>query len=466
MLFGHWRLWMVMVGVVSITSGLAFGYDQGVIGGALTFMQEEFGYGSAIEGLITSIVTLGALVGALLGGGICDRFSRKNALLYASILFVVGAIVQAVSPTVALIIAGRAVIGLGVGIASVAAPMYVAESAPAETRGRFVSGYQLAITIGILLAQTFDLLLTASESWRLMLGLAAIPGILLLVVVVPVPRSPRWLVAVGRSDQARDSLALTHGPDGVDAAVDELEAAVAAEPKSEWSDLLVGGARGALKVAVGLALFQQLTGINALIYYSNAILAEAGFVTASGQAKASLLSVGVVNVLATFIAVAFVDRLGRRPLLIAGLVGMLVGLLGLTTAYSFDVSPGDSGTIVGILSVVWMVVFIASFAFSLGPVVWILISEVFPTNVRGKGMSVATAANWAAAFGLTLVFPVLMDGIGPSATFALLAAMTVIALWWTWKHVPETKEQSLESIVAMFEAREHVGESTSTPGSA
>lgn len=452
-LFGRWGFWMVMVGLVSVTSGLAFGYDQGVIGGALTFMQQEFGFGSFVEGLITSWVTLGALFGALIGGTLADRLSRKRSLLVASGLFIVGAVVQAVAPDVGILIIGRFVIGFGVGIASVAAPMYVAECAATATRGRFVSGYQLAITIGILAAQLCDYLLSEEGTWRLMVGLAAVPGVILLVVAWPVPHSPRWLVSVDRERDAEESLEKLFGPDAVDAEIAAIRRDVAQDTTAAWGDLLVGPARKALVVAVGLALFQQLTGINALIYYSNDILSEAGFTTASQQAGASLIAVGLVNVLATFIAIAFVDRLGRRPLLMAGMTGMLVGLIGLSVSYLFDRHEGDTTTLASSLSIIWMVVFIASFAFSLGPVVWTVISEVFPTEIRAKGMSVATAANWGAAFVLTLLFPVLMDSIGASATFAILAAMTVIAMWWTNAVVPETKEKSLEEITAIFEAR-------------
>jgi SP family galactose:H+ symporter-like MFS transporter len=451
-LFGRWGFWMVMVGAVSVTSGLAFGYDQGVIGGALTFMQEEFGFGSFVEGLITSWVTLGALFGALIAGNLADRLSRKRVLVIAAYLFLAGAVVQAIAPGVPILTIGRFVIGFGVGMASVAAPMYVAESTNAATRGRFVSGYQLAITIGILGAQFADYTLSNEGTWRLMVGLAAIPGLILLVVVTPVPHSPRWLVKVGRTAEARQSIVKVRGPTGADAAVDEIVQQVRSEPESTWRDLFEGAARRALKVAVGLALFQQLTGINALIYYSDDILEQAGFTTASAQAGASLIAVGVVNVLATFIAIAFVDRLGRRPLLMAGMTGMLVGLVGLSLSYLYDARQGDTNTIVGSLSIIWMVVFIASFAFSLGPVVWTIIAEVFPTRIRARGMSVATAANWGAAFVLTLLFPTMMDDLGPSATFGLLAVLTVVALRWTWVNVPETKERTLEEIAAMFEA--------------
>jgi len=443
---------MVMVGAVSVSSGLAFGYDQGVIGGALTFMQEEFGFGSFVEGLITSWVTLGALFGALIAGNLADRLSRKRVLVIAAYLFLGGAIVQAVAPGVPILTIGRFVIGFGVGMASVAAPMYVAESSSAATRGRFVSGYQLAITIGILGAQFADYTLSEEGTWRLMVGLAAVPGLILLVVVTPVPHSPRWLVKAGRTDEARQAIVKVRGPTGADDAVDEIVRQVASEPESSWGDLLKGGTRRALKVAVGLALFQQLTGINALIYYSDDILEEAGFTTASAQAGASLIAVGVVNVLATFIAIAFVDRLGRRPLLMAGMTGMLVGLVGLSVSYLYDARQADTNTVVGSLSIIWMVVFIASFAFSLGPVVWTIISEVFPTGIRARGMSVATAANWGAAFVLTLLFPVMMDDLGPSATFGILAVLTVVALRWTWVNVPETKERTLEEIAAMFES--------------
>ncbi|NQY55528.1 MAG: sugar porter family MFS transporter [Ilumatobacteraceae bacterium] len=464
-IFRRWAFWPALVGAVSITAGLAFGYDQGVIGGALTFMQDEFGFGSFVEGLITSWVTVGALFGALAGGALADRFSRKRALILAAYLFIIGAIVQAVAPTVLILIVGRFVIGFGVGVASVAAPMFVAESAAPDIRGRLVSGFQLAITIGILAAQFADYLLSESGTWRLMVGLAAIPGLLLLIVMTPARHSPRWLVSVGRLDDARDALSKYRGPKvDADAQIAEIEENLADEPDSNWGDLLVGGARRALVIAVGLALFQQITGINAIIYYSNEILADAGFNDASSQAGASLVAVGCVNVAATFIALAFVDRLGRRPLLIAGMAGMLLGLVGMSITFLFEAQPDNINTIVGSLSVIWMVVYVASFAFSLGPVVWTIISEVFPNHIRAKGMSLATAVNWGAAFVLTLLFPNLIDWIGNSATFAILAVFTVIAMGWTWLNVPETKGKSLEEIAQMFErddleARSSAGES-------
>ncbi|MEM8619302.1 MAG: sugar porter family MFS transporter [Actinomycetota bacterium] len=449
---GRWAFWPALVGAVSITAGVAFGYDQGVIGGALSFMADDFGFGNFIEGLITSWVTMGALFGALAGGALADRFSRKRALIFAAYLFMIGAIVQAFAPTVLILIVGRFVIGFGVGVASVAAPMFVAESAAPEIRGRLVSGYQLAITIGILAAQVADYVLSDEGQWRLMVGLAAIPGLLLLLVMTPAVHSPRWLVSVGRVDDARDAVSKYRGPKvDADALVAEIEENLADEPESNWGDLLVGGARRALIVAVGLALFQQITGINSIIYYSNQILADAGFNTASSQAGASLVSVGCVNVAATFIAFAFVDRLGRRPLLMAGMAGMLLGLVGLSITFLFEAQPDNTNTIVGSLSVIWMVVYIASFAFSLGPVVWTIISEVFPNHIRAKGMSLATAVNWGSAFLLTLVFPDLSAWLGNSATFAIMAVLTFIAMAWTWANVPETKGRSLEDIAEMFE---------------
>lgn len=450
-IFGRRGVWLVLVGGVSVTAGLAFGYDQGVIGGALSFMAADFGFGSFVEGLITSWVTLGALFGALAGGVMADRLSRKRALIVAAYLFVVGGLVQAVAPNLEILIIGRFVIGFGVGVASVAAPMFAAESAPPEVRGRFVSGYQLAITLGILAAQFADYVLSDDGTWRVMVGLAAVPGLLLLLVVYPVPHSPRWLVSVGRVADAGTSLIKTRGSDD---ALADIERQVEEEPRSAWGDLLVGGARKALGVAVGLAVFQQITGINAVIYYSDQILEEAGFTSASAQAGASLIAVGVVNVLATFVAIAFVDRLGRRPLLMAGMTGMIVGLAGLSITFLYETTPNDTHSIAGSLSIIWMVVFIASFAFSLGPVVWTIISEVFPTHVRAKGMSVATAINWGAAFVLTLFFPDLVDWIGSSATFGVLAALTVVALWWTWNYVPETKGLTLEEVAAQFERQD------------
>lgn len=452
---GRFRLWLSLVGLVTILAGVLFGYDQGIISGALQFIQQDFGLSQLLTEVVTSWVTLGALVGALLAGLLADKLGRRLTLIVAGVLFLVGALLSGLAPGTLVLVIGRLVIGLGVGVASVAAPLYAAEMAPAETRGRFVSSYQLAITIGILVAYIIDDVLSTSGNWRMMLGGASVLGLLLVLAMLGMPESPRWLVRAGRREQAVAVLDKVRGRDHSAEAIAGIEADLATVgEEATWGEVFSKRLRKPFYVGFGLAVFQQITGINAIIYYADEIFAQAGFNTPEEQAKATLYAVGVVNVLATFIAVAYVDRFGRKPLLRAGLVGMFVSLTAVGFAFlAFDENATTSGggpSTVGILTVIGLVVFIASFAFSLGPVVWTMISEIYPTRVRGRAIAVATAFNWAAAFLVAQFFLSLTDAIGTAATFWLFAFFCAVAFFWIGVKVPETKGKSLEEIEAMW----------------
>ena len=444
--------WMIGVGGVTFLAGLLFGYDQGVISGALPLLQRDLDLSTIESEIVTSWVTLGALFGALVAGGTADRIGRRWTAVSAGVLFAVGALIEAVAPGAGMLTLGRVVTGLGVGFASVVAPLYAAEMAPKWLRGRFVSTYQLAITVGILFAYLADDALTGSDRWRLMFGLAVIPGVALVIGFLVMPESARWLLKMGRRDEARASLVKVDGPEIADAELAQIEKDLVAdqqEGQASWGEVASPALRRALWVGIGLAVLQQVTGINAIIYYANEIFAEAGFTTAEQQAKATLWAVGVVNVLATLIAVAWVDKFGRRPLLLTGLVGMTVSLsaVGLSFAAMENTAESATSTTVGgIVTVLALVVFIASFAFSMGPIVWTLISEIYPNRVRGRAISVATAANWLAAFIVAQFFLSLVDAIGESTTFFLFAALCVVSFVFVWRLVPETKGRSLEEI--------------------
>jgi sugar porter (SP) family MFS transporter len=443
-----------MIGVAGVTflAGLLFGYDQGVISGALPLLQADLDLSTLESEIVTSWVTLGALFGALVAGGMADRIGRRWSAIVAGILFAAGAVIEAVAPGAGVLTLGRVVTGLGVGFASVVAPLYAAEMAPKRLRGRFVSTYQFAITVGIFFAYLADDALTGSDRWRLMFALAVIPGVALAVGFTIMPESARWLLKVGRRDKARESLVKVDGAEAADEELATLEANVEAEAKegeATWGEVFSPGLRRALWVGVGLAAFQQITGINAIIYYANEIFAEAGFTTAQAQAKATLYAVGLVNVLATLIALAWVDRFGRRPLLLTGLVGMTVSLaaVGISFATLSTTAESETSTTVGgLVTVIALVVFIASFAFSMGPVVWTLIAEIYPNRVRGRAISVATAVNWLCAFLVAQFFLSLVDAIGESTTFFLFAALCVVTYVFVWRLVPETKGHSLEEI--------------------
>lgn len=452
-------VWLLLVGAVIMLSGLLFGYDQGVIAGALDGIQKSFGAGTTMIQIITSWVTLGALVGALVAGVLADRLGRRITILLAALLFTIGALLESLAPGTVVLVIGRLVVGFGVGVASVAAPLYAAEQAPTRLRGRFVSIYQLAITIGIFIAYLVDQLLTNNDLWRAMLGVSAVPAVLLIIVMLPMPDSPRWFVKVGRRDDAIKALEKVRPDVDAPAEVAEIEKAANAEDsdKATWGEVFSKRLRRPLMIGIGLAVFQQITGINAIIYYADKIFAQAGFSTPADQASATTWAIGGVNVLATLIAVAYVDRFGRRPLLLAGLVGMASALITVGISFHFmdkaDTSGAGSGgpTTAGIITLVALVVFIASFAFSLGPVVWTVINEIFPNRIRGRAVAVATAVNWGSAWLVSQFFLTLIDSIGNSATFYLFGAFSVIAYVWIWRRVPETKGRSLEEIQQIWE---------------
>lgn len=460
--------WMWIVGGVILTAGVLFGYDQGVISGALRGIEKDFSVTTTMTEIITSWVTLGALLGALVAGALADKLGRRPAIFIASALFIVGGLVEAFSPGSWVLVGGRLIVGFAVGVASVAAPLYAAEMAPTRLRGRFVSTYQFGITFGIFVAYVVDELLQSGTGWRWMLGLSAVPGILLIILMLPLSDSPRWYLKAGRRDDARKALShLTPGQE--DAKLAELEDSTAHENTDQLAarEILSPTWRRPLMIGIGLAIFQQITGINAIIYYADKIFAAAGFSTPAEQTAATTFAVGAVNVLATLIAIAFVDRLGRRPLMLAGLVGMGVSLTVVGFAFRTldDVShktvgsgsPSDAG----IITLVALVVFIASFAFSLGPMVWTVINEIFPRRVRGRAVAVSTAVNWGSAWLVSQFFLTLINGIGESATFWLFAFFCVLAFFWILKVVPETKGKSLEEIEEMWVEREKEHEAKS-----
>ncbi len=447
-------LMMVVIAVI-ILAGMLFGYDQGVISGALRGIEKTFSLGPLLLEVVTSWVTLGALVGSLIGGELADRIGRKKAVLAAGVLFTLGAVLQSVAPHPPLLVGGRLVIGVGVGLAAVAAPLYGAEMAPAAWRGRFVSAYQLAITIGIFIAYQVDATLTADNGgWRLMLGVAGFVGVALFLAMLAAPESPRWLLKMGRQGEALDRLRAVRPDADQPALLAGMEAAVTEEAQqASWGEVFAPELRRPLMVAIGLAVYQQITGINAIIYYADNIFAAAGFASPAAQTFATTWGIGAVNVLATFIAIAYIDRIGRRPLLLAGLVGMGVSLVIVGIAFLFIGAPatGAGPSATGIVTLAGLVVFIISFAFSLGPVVWTVINEIFPGRVRGRAVSVATAVNWGAAFVVSQFFLTLIHAIGRPATFWLFAFFCVTGWVWIWRRVPETKGRSLEEIEQIWD---------------
>ena len=440
---------MNIAAAITATGGLLFGYDTGVISGALLFIRQDFAPLSPfVEGIIVSTLLVGAVVGALSGGPLSDRVGRRPTALLAAIIFGAGALAVAFAPSVAFIIFGRFLLGLGVGLASMIVPLYIAEIAPAERRGALVSLNQLMITIGILVSYIVGVIFTPIEGWRYMFGVALIPALILGIGMFMLPESPRWLFEHGQTAKARTVLSRSRSPEEVDQEFREMEEIKNLEEEQarvSYKELLAPYVRPALIIGIGLAIFQQITGINTVIYYAPTILQGVGF-SEGGAIAATALGVGVVNVGFTILAVRIIDRAGRRPLLIIGLIGMVVSLALLGVVFA----TGGSGGAAGLLATVCLGLYIASFAISLGPVFWLMISEIYPLRIRGTAMSVASIANWGSNWLVALSFPVLLATLGGAGSFWLFAGLGIVAWFFVYFRVPETKGRSLEEIEASF----------------
>jgi sugar porter (SP) family MFS transporter len=423
--------------------GLLFGYDTGVISGALPFIRRDFALGAGMEGVATSAVLIGATLGAACAGFLSDQFGRKRVILAVAALFVLGALGSAVAPSLTVLLAGRVVVGAAIGVASMLTPLYLAEIAPKERRGGVVSLNQFCITFGILLSYIVDYLLAGTAAnWRWMLGAGAVPAAVLFAGMLALPESPRWLAGEGCMDEARVALRRLRAGSAVEGELAELRTDLRREGGRlvSWSALFRRGARKPIIVGVALAVFQQVTGINTVIYYAPTIFRSAGLSSDSVSILATA-GVGLVNVVMTVVAMNLMDRLGRRPLLLWGLGGMILMLLVLAGGFAW----GAHGA-VAYFTVASVAAYVGCFAIGLGPVFWLLISEIFPLAVRGRGMSVASVANWGMNFVVTLVFPPLVAALGSASAFLVFAVLSVCAFIFTWAEVPETRGRSLEEI--------------------
>ena len=426
--------------------GLLFGYDTGVISGALIFIKREFGLTTAAEEIVVSGVLLGATIGAIIGGKAADFFGRRRVLLVTAAIFGIGALTSAIAPSPAILIVSRVVLGLAIGLASTNVPVYLSEVAPAHARGWVVSLFQLAVTIGIVIAYLTDYAFAGMEGWRWMLGLAVVPALVFGAGMFFLPETPRWLIRGGQHEVAHRVLIRIRELADVDVEIEEIKASLAQQTESgRWVDLLSQQVRPALIVGLGLAIFQQITGINTVIYYAPKILQAAGFNSASGAILATA-GVGVVNVSMTIIAMFLVDRAGRRPLLLVGIAGMIVtlGMLGL----SFRIS--NQSVQLAWIAVICLMGYVASFAISLGPIFWLMIAEIYPLKIRGLAEGMAATFNWGSNLLVSLTFLTLVEKLGASSTFLLYAFASVASWLFAYYLVPETKGRTLEEIEAFW----------------
>lgn len=440
------RFVYVAVGIAAL-GGLLFGYDTGVISGAILFVKGEFGLSATMEELVVSAVLVGAVLGASAGGALTGRFGRRWLIILAGVVFTVSAIGTAFAPTVGWLIVARVVSGIGIGIASFISPMYIAEIVPAKVRGSLVAVNMLAITTGIVVAYLVDYAFSASHGWRIMFGLAAVPAVGLIIGMWWLPDSPRWLISRSRVDEARKVLKRARTTADVDREIKDIQQSGAQQGEGGMAGLLQPSLRMSMIVGLGLAIFQQITGINTVIYYAPTIFKFAGI---SGAGPAILAGAGLAAVMwcCHVVAIFLLDRVGRRPLLLTGVAGQIVGLAILGAAFQFpQLASFKSDVAIG-----GLVIYVACFAFGLGPIFWLLISEIYPLKNRGVAMSAVTVTNWAMNLLVAVTFLTLVSLLGHARTFWLYGLVAVGAWIFFYRFVPETKGKSLEQIEAHWRA--------------
>jgi sugar porter (SP) family MFS transporter len=432
------------ISLIAGLGGILYGYDIGIIAAALIFVRDSFHLSTKMQEIVVSVVLIGAMLGAIIGGSVADRIGRRAILISGAGLFILGSILAPLSPNVFTLIAARALLGLAIGFTSVTAPVYISELAPPQSRGRLISLYQFALTVGIALADLIGYWLAGQQSWRWMFGLGAVPAALFLVLVLTLPESPRWLFAQNRLDDAKSVLSIYTNPAGAQLLLDDIRTALQTNVDKRWSTLWSPTVRGSLLIAVGFTVLQQVTGINTIIYYGPQIFTLAG-ITSSKSAIFATFIVAVTNVLATVIALALVDRIGRKPLLYMGVGGMTVSLFLLSFAFHNQATFGAS---LGMVTTLCLVAYITCFAFSMGPIAWILVSEVFPLQIRARGVAAATIGSGASNFLVSLTFLSLIKAAGNALTFAIYGIFCIVTLLFVRFIVPETKGRELESISA------------------
>ncbi len=441
------RSYVYLVSVVAAVSGLLFGFDIAVINGAIIFLRQEFQLTEVQTEAAASSLLAGCILGASVAGWLSDRFGRRRTLVWCALLFAVSAIGAALPRSLAEFAIARFIGGLAIGSASLLAPMYIAEVAPAEIRGRLVALNQMTIVTGILLAYLINYLLSfqGPGGWRWMFASAAVPSVAFFIALFFVPESPRWLTEAGQSKAAFNVLAKVNGVERAKTELKAIEEAIA-EESGTLSELLRPGYRRALLLAVALAVLQQITGINTVLFYGSMIFKEHMTGQSDSAALGANVLIGLVNMAMTIVALKFVDQYGRRPLMMISAAGMAVCQLSLGAAFLLSPPPAW-------LVLTSMLLCAASFAVGLGPCVWVLLSEMFPNRVRGRAMSIATVSLWTACFALTMTFLSLAKAITPTGAFWLYSSMCVLTFWIVWKHTPETKGRSLEEIEKLWKVR-------------
>jgi sugar porter (SP) family MFS transporter len=432
------------VSFIAGLGGILYGFDMGVIAAALIYVRDSFHLSTVMQEVLVIAVLVGVMIGALIGGTVADRIGRRKTLVWGAVLFILGSILAPLSPNVYVLFVARGLLGIAVGFTSVTAPVYVSELAPPQSRGTLIGLYQFALTLGIALADLVGYWFAASQGWRWMFGFGLVPAVLFLFMVLTVPESPRWLFVQNKLAEAEFVLKSYTDEAGARLLLEDIRVSLMVKMERRWSALWSPAVRGSLFIAIGFMVLIPATGINAILYYGPQIFSLAGISSSKSAIFATLL-VAITNVLATVIALVLVDRVGRKPLLYVGLGGMTAALLVLSLCFHQHSELGPS---LGRIATACLMFFITCYAFSIGPIAWILVSEVFPLRVRGRGVAAATLSFGTSNFLVSLTFLSLMKAAGTSFTLMIYGAFCILTLFFVAFVIPETKGRELESISA------------------
>ncbi|MBM7600030.1 sugar porter (SP) family MFS transporter [Virgibacillus halotolerans] len=427
--------------------GLLYGYDMGVISGALLFIKNDILLNSFTEGLVVSSMLFGAIFGSGFSGPLSDKFGRRRLVFAIAIVFVVGSLVLAFAPNMEMLVIGRLIIGLAVGGSTAIVPVYLSEMAPTEQRGSLGSLNQLMITIGILSSYLVNYAFADAEAWRWMVGLAVVPSLILMVGVLFMPESPRWLLEHRSEKEARKVMKLTRNPEQIDKEIQEM-IEINDISDSTWNVLKSAWLRPTLIIGCTFALLQQIIGINAIIYYAPTIFNEAGL--GSSTAILGTVGIGAVNVIITIFAIMVIDKIDRKKLLVIGNIGMVASLLIMAVLiWTIGLESSFGAWII----VACLTMFIIFFAFTWGPVLWVMLPELFPMRARGAATGIAALALSIGSLLVAQFFPMLSDALGIGQVFLIFAAVGIAAMIFVIKYLPETRGRSLEEIEADLRKR-------------
>jgi SP family arabinose:H+ symporter-like MFS transporter len=435
------KLYVVFVAAVAGLSGFLFGFDTAVINGVLLFLRHQFALNDLQTEIAASALLLGCLLGAAGASLIGDRFGRRKSLSISAFLFAVSTLASALAPNVVLFSIGRLIAGIAIGIASVLTPMYISEVAPAKIRGTLVSMNQLAIVVGILVAYLTNWKLAAlgDSSWRWMLGIATVPAAAFFLGLLAIPESPRWLITHGQTEKGQQVLSRIFGAEQASEQARLIDLAHTEEGEGSWQELFSTAMRSRLTIAVVLALACQLTGINTVLYYGSILMAEHAKGLHAGTALGANVAIGAINLIGTLIAMYFLDRWGRRPMLLTATAGMFLSLVLLVVSVSITGVPPA-------VMLCAVLLYVGFFAFGMGPIPWVVISEIFPNGVRGRAVSLATSALWTGCLLVTFTALSLVKRFGISGTFGLFALLSFLSLLYIHANVRETRGRTLEEI--------------------